>query len=177
MPYAAHYAATYPLESPGGEESYPEVYPWIAQCLQDSARELDDGYFHPEIRSALRDAIPKAAVAAAGLATARAFYSALEGDELDMVSQAVGLIVAAKLQPTLATGGAGGDLLSEGTEGVKRTFSSAATLRAEWRAEAARLLADCSFAPPKPVRPAAPVMYGANGPSRARAAVVREGRR
>ena len=149
--------------------AYPKVYPWIAQCLQDSVSGVADAYFDLAIRGALRDNVPRSAIAAAGASGGAAFYAALpEGDDRDRLSEAVGLLVAADWQPSLATGGAGGDLLSESTEQTKRSFAPAGSLREEWRERARGLIARCAFAPPSPI--AGISLFAANGPSRAQEA-------
>ena len=173
MPYSAVYAAAYPLDTPEGTGGYPEVYPWLRTLLQDNAPATGEGaiadeYFDPTIKSAIRGSIAKAAIAAAGLADSRAFYMSLAGDDLDVFSEAVGHLVAARLLIPLSTGGANGQLLSEKTEQVARTFANEPGSKAEWEARAKELLAELSFAPVEESYEL-PSLYDVAGPSRGRA--------
>ncbi len=170
MPYGRTYGTTYPPGASVPVGAYPAVYPWIAQCLQDSAKNVDDDYFDLAIKAAIRDNLGKAAPKA-GFATGAELYASLTGEDLDRVSQAIGLLVSADWQPSLTTGGAGGDLVSEATEQVKRAFASAAPLRSQWRTKARRLLAACAFSPPAS---RTPTISGANGPTRVERERLRE---
>lgn len=154
---------------------YGEIYEWIADCLQDSMPRYGPGpmegqlYFYgfdKDIKSTIRDFIPASALASAGLTDSGAFYDALTGDDRDRVTEAVALIVSAKTIGPLSTGGANGQLLSEKTEQVSRTFANEPGNKADWLARAGRLLASCSFAPPSGLRGGS--LFAANGPSRVR---------
>lgn len=107
--------------------------------LQDSMTEIDDGDLDNEVSSVLRRLLAPYALT----------YDEVEGDDLDWLEEAAGLLLASRLCTPLSTGGANGDLTGEKSDTISRTFSSPRFGEGEkdrWEKEAYQALARCSFA-------------------------------
>lgn len=138
--------------------TYPNVIPWIRQCLQERATGLEDEYFDPTIRSVLRGILRPAGGAWSFV------YEDLTEDDQDRVDEAAGYLTAARLHGELLTGGVSTDLRSEDDGLFKRAFDGSLVDR--WLAMAQAVLTETTFYKVAPTGSS----FAVNGPSRSRCA-------
>lgn len=125
------------------DAGYDSIYRWIRSRLLDSVTSLADSYFDMDIESQIRRILSPYSLVYADITDAT---------DLANFNEAVGLMVAARLQVPLTTGGGTSALASEsvagvGGESLSRTFQSAATGDQcdLWLMQAKQALAQISF--------------------------------
>jgi len=125
---------------------YSSIYTWIRSRLADSVEGLDDSEFDMDIRATIRrmlapyavDGVPKT-------------YDGLSADDREFMDEAVGLLVAARTQVPLSTGGATSPLVLEKSETSTRQFAAIGNgtenldERTRWEKEARYAFQQVSF--------------------------------
>lgn len=121
---------------------YTDIYSWIRSRLQVTEAQVPNSTFNPDIEIAFLEYLGPYDVA----------YSDLSGTDLALVDKAIGLVVAARLQIPLSTGGGNSGIQSIEVKAPAESMSidyapigdSGGEVK-KWLAEAMQLLALTSF--------------------------------
>lgn len=118
--------------------AYNAIYPYIRMRLRNSAADLLDTDFDPEIASVIRKVLQPYNIT---------YGSVAAGNDLDNLNEAVGLLVCARLITPLSTDGLNFDVNGEKTEtaSINLAIAPGGDQKSTWIAEARAALSLISF--------------------------------